>query len=118
MTRAREGELPPRCQDCDGRLKPDTVLFGERLPEHARLRADKLAQDADVFLAVGSSLTVEPAASLPLTAARHGAAVAVVNMDDTQHDDRADHVFHADVTEVLPALVEAVERRDVGGADG
>jgi NAD-dependent deacetylase len=108
LERAREGERPPLCRDCGGTLKPDTVLFGEQLPKVAHTRAEKLARDSDVFLAVGSSLTVEPAASLPAAAARGGATLAVVNFDETRYDDRADYHFRADVTEVLPALAAAV----------
>lgn len=108
MARAREGDLPPTCEACGGTLKPDTILFGERLPVGERRRATKLARESDVFLAVGSSLTVEPAASLPMTAADRNATLAVINADPTKHDERADYVFHADVTDVLPALADAV----------
>ncbi|PSQ15862.1 NAD-dependent protein deacetylase [Halobacteriales archaeon QS_8_69_26] len=105
--RARDGELPPTCGECGGVYKPDVVLFGESMPDGAMAEARGLAEDADVFLAVGSSLTVEPAASLPRIAARDG-TLAVVNLDSTPHDGRADHVFRADVTELLPDLVERV----------
>jgi NAD-dependent deacetylase len=67
--RVRAGETPPRCGECNGVLKPDVVLFGEELPEHALLKSHALAERADVFLVAGSSLAVEPAASLPETAA-------------------------------------------------
>lgn len=106
--RARDGELPPQCTDCGGVLKPDVVLFGERLDPVDLERARTLARGADVFLAVGSSLTVEPAASLPRLAARTGATLAVVNLDETPYDDRADVALRADVTTVLPRLREAV----------
>ncbi|MFB6305135.1 MAG: NAD-dependent protein deacylase [Haloferacaceae archaeon] len=107
--RAAAGELPPRCE-CGGPLKPDVVLFGEALPQERLAEARRLARDADVFLAVGSSLTVEPAASLPRTASRSGRLV-VVNLDPTDVDGLADAVFRADVTAVLPALAEAVAER-------
>ncbi|GAD53888.1 NAD-dependent protein deacetylase of SIR2 family [Halarchaeum acidiphilum MH1-52-1] len=99
--RVRDGETPPRC-DCGGLLKPDVVLFGERLPDAFR-EARRLARDADAFLVAGSSLTVEPAASLPATAARHG-DLCIVNYDATPHDDVATAVCRDDVTDVLPAL--------------
>lgn len=107
--RARAGELPPRCPECDGVLKPATVLFGERLPGDDLARARTHAKNSDVLLVAGTSLTVEPAASLPATAARNGATVILVNAEPTPGDGLADHVFHADVTETLPALREAVE---------
>ncbi len=106
--RVRDGEVPPRCADCGGLLKPDVVLFGEQLPEEARLRAHSLARNCDVFLAVGSSLTVEPAAGLPREAATRGATLAVVNLEATGLTDRADYDLRADVTEVLPRLADLV----------
>jgi NAD-dependent deacetylase len=109
--RAENGELPPRCGACDGVLKPDTVLFGEQLPEHALLRGHALAQKADVFLAVGSSLTVEPAASLPEEAHDRGASLLVVNHDPTPISDVADYDLRADVTDVLPAIRDRVLER-------
>lgn len=104
--RVRDGERPPRCEACGGVLKPDVVLFGEQLPREALVDARRLAADSDVFLAVGSSLTVEPAASLPRTAAGSGATLVVVNLDRTAVSDRAEYDFRADVTDVLPRLVD------------
>ena len=106
---ARAGELPPTC-DCGGTFKPDVVLFGEQLPRTTLQEARELAAATDVFLAVGSSLQVEPAASLPRRAARDG-TLAIVNLDPTEQDSLADYCLHADVTEVLPRLVEAVGER-------
>lgn len=100
--RVREGESPPRC-DCGGLLKPDVVLFGESLPGTIMAEAQRRARECDVFLAVGSSLTVEPAASLPKAGARDG-VLAICNFDPTPHDDRADALVREDVTEVLPEL--------------
>ena len=109
--RAREGEVPPRCETCEGVLKPDVVLFGQSLPEGALQQAQRHAREADVFLAVGSSLTVEPAASLPRVAGQRGASVAVVNLDETGVSERAEYDIRADVTEVLPAVTARVRRR-------
>ncbi|MCL7418645.1 MAG: NAD-dependent protein deacetylase, partial [Halalkalicoccus sp.] len=105
--RVREGELPPCC-DCGGIFKPDVVLFGESLPGAIMAEARRRARECDVFLAVGSSLTVEPAASLPKAGARDG-FLAICNFDPTPHDDRAEVVLHEDVTEVLPALVARLD---------
>jgi NAD-dependent deacetylase len=108
LERARGGELPPECADCGGVLEPDAVLFGEPLPRDRLRRAEALADTCDVFLVVGSSLEVEPAASLPRRAARSGASLVVVNLDPTPVDDRADHVFRGKAGEVLPDLADAV----------
>ena len=108
MERARGGDVPPTCENCDGTLKPDTVLFGEQLPEDALMRSQATAENAGVFLAVGSSLTVEPAASLPRIAARQGATLVLVNLESTPLSSRADYDFRADVTEALPRLRRAV----------
>lgn len=106
--RAASGGRPPQCESCDGVLEPDAVLFGERLPADALARARRLVEEGDAMVVAGSSLAVEPAASLPDRAARTGATLVVVNREETPVDARADHVFRADVTEVLPALRDAV----------
>lgn len=106
--RARDGELPPRCEACSGVLKPASVLFGEPLPESALLQAHVHAEKSDAFLVAGSSLTVEPAATLPQTAAETGATLIVVNDEPTPHDGLAAFVFRGDVTEVLPGIRDAV----------
>ena len=102
------GSTPPRCDRCDGVLKPDVVLFGESLSDGALRAARERATEADVFLAIGSSLQVEPAASLPRQAVRNGATLVVVNLDSTPVDGLATTVIAADVLDVLPALRDAV----------
>ncbi|MFB6169774.1 MAG: NAD-dependent deacetylase [Haloarculaceae archaeon] len=106
--RAADGELPPSCPECGGVLKPDVVLFGEQLPEHALLMSHARAEKADVFLVAGSSLSVEPAASLPGTALDRGATLVLANLEPTDYSDRATYDFRSDVTDVLPRLRDAV----------
>lgn len=106
--RAAATALPPECEECQEPLKPDSVLFGEALPEHAIFEANALAARSDVFIVVGSSLTVEPAASLPDTAVEDGATLVIINLEPTPLDERADITFHEDVTSVLPRLAERV----------
>jgi len=106
--RVADGTVPPECESCGGVLKPDVVLFGEQLPEHALLRAHSRAEKADVFLVAGSSLTVEPAASLPETASGKGATLVVVNDDPTPISTHAEYDWRADVTDALPRLRDAV----------
>jgi NAD-dependent deacetylase len=105
--RVRAGETPPRCE-CGGIYKPAVVLFGEDLPENALARSQILAEQADVFLAAGSSLTVEPAASLPGMAADGGAILAIVNLEPTPVSDRATYDWRADLTDALPRVADAV----------
>ncbi|SNR32557.1 Sir2 family NAD-dependent protein deacetylase [Halorubrum vacuolatum] len=103
--RARGGELPPTCE-CGGPFKPDVVLFGELLPAAAHRRAKRLAAESDVFIAAGSSLTVDPAASLP-TRIGDG-TLAVINLERTRYADTAAYDIRADVTDALPALLDRV----------
>ena len=109
--RVADGEIPPSCDHCGGTLKPDVVLFGEELPEHALFRAQSLAEQADTFVVAGSSLTVQPAASFPQVAASNGATLVLVNLESTPLSDRAEYDFRADVTDALPALSTRVQER-------
>ncbi|WP_255196223.1 SIR2 family NAD-dependent protein deacylase [Halorarius litoreus] len=106
--RVRDGAVPPTCEHCDDPLKPDVVLFGEQLSEHALFRAQSLAEQADTFIVAGSSLTVQPAASFPRVAASSGATLVLVNLESTPLSGRAEYDFRADVTDVLPELAARV----------
>lgn len=98
----------PRCPRCGGLLRPDVVWFGELLPFEAMERATVAARTCDVFLSVGTSNLVEPAASLPWTAARHGALVAVINpSEEGQHTGPRIHHLLGKAGDVLPALLDA-----------
>ncbi len=110
VARVRDGDVPPRCS-CGGVFKPDVVLFGERLPGGALQRARALARESDVFLAIGSSLVVQPAAALPRQAAGTDATLAIVNLETTPYDTDASVLLRADVTDVLPRLRDAVADR-------
>ncbi|MFB6118511.1 NAD-dependent deacetylase [Halosegnis sp.] len=102
----RTGDIDgaPRCPDCEGLLKPDVVLFGERLPMAPLNEARSLARTADCLLVVGSSLTVEPAASLPEIAADTGGALVVINLEETHVSGRAAVDLRASATEALSTL--------------
>lgn len=106
--RVLSGEMPPLCPDCESVLKPDVVLFGEQLPAGALQAARDAADRASVFLAIGSSLAVEPAASLPRIADRRGATVAVINLEETSATEFAAIDLLEDVTVALPRLAEKV----------
>ncbi|MFB6153079.1 MAG: NAD-dependent deacetylase [Halodesulfurarchaeum sp.] len=114
IDRLRAGQLPPTCPECDGPLEPDAILFGEQLPEPGMDRARRLALRSDAFLAVGSSLTVEPAASLPELAETAGAALIVDNLDPTPVDDRAAVRTDRPAEEFLPDLRRSLEETGEG----
>jgi len=99
----RSTHNPPKC-DCGGFLKPATVSFGQSMPEKPIRIAYDAARRADLAVSVGSSLTVEPAASVPLTARQSGAFYAIINRGSTPHDASADLVLDEDVTQVLPEV--------------
>jgi NAD-dependent deacetylase len=98
----------PRCPGCGAVPKPDVVMFGELLPVDAFGRATRLAQEAALLLAVGSSLEVWPVAGLPEETLAHGGKLAIVNRDPTQYDARAALVVHASAGEVLASCAAAL----------
>ncbi len=99
----RRTQDPPTCE-CGGFLKPATVSFGQSMPEKAMRTAFDAARRSDLAVSVGSSLTVEPAASVPLAAKHSGAYYAIINRGSTPHDTSADLVLDEDVTRVLPEV--------------
>ena len=100
-----ETRLPPQCPDCQGTLKPDVVFFGESLPADVLDAAFSESQRCDLFIVVGSSLVVQPAATLPAIAKQNGARLVIINRDPTPLDRIADLVFHSSASDVLGALV-------------
>jgi len=108
LERVHGGEEDPRCLGCGGILKSATISFGENLVPADLDRARRAAQDSDLFLAVGSSLTVYPAAGLPEVALAAGARLVVMNAQDTPFDRYSAVVISHQLGEVLPALVERV----------
>lgn len=95
----------PDCPDCGGFIKTATVSFGQAMPDAAMRRAQELAQSCDLFLAIGSSLVVWPAAGFPLMAKRSGARLLILNREPTEFDDIADLVLHQDIGAVLEPLI-------------
>ncbi len=96
----------PRCAQCQSVLKPDAILFGEPLPYNTLRQSQEDALHCDLFVVVGSSLEVEPAADLPFLAQRRGAQVLVINYRPTPVDARAALVIQADAALVLPRLAD------------
>jgi NAD-dependent deacetylase len=98
------GGRAPDC-DCGGYIKTATVSFGQAMPEAAMARAETLTLGCDLFLAIGSSLVVWPAAGFPMLAKRNGARLAIINREETEFDDMADLVIHDDIGTVLAPFV-------------
>ncbi len=104
----QDGERPPRCPRCGSYLRPDVVWFGELLPEQALRAAREAARTCDIFLSIGTSGVVEPAASIPLEARTAGAIVVEVNPDSTPLSRLATFRLAGPSGEVLPRLVNTV----------
>jgi NAD-dependent deacetylase len=105
LDRVRAGDLDPHCEVCGGILKSATISFGQALDPEVLARAEGAALDCDLLLAVGSSLSVFPAAALVPLAYRNGAVVVVVNAQPTPFDDLAAAVVRDPISQVLPALI-------------
>ena len=99
------GEIDPCCPLCGGFLKSATILFGQRLPTDVLARAKELAEQCDLFLVVGSSLKVNPAAMLPRRALHNDVPLIIINIQPTPLDAYADVVIQEKAGDVLPALV-------------
>ncbi|HRX79355.1 MAG: NAD-dependent deacylase [Planctomycetaceae bacterium] len=106
VERFLELDCPPDCPECGGFMKHATVSFGQSLPADVLQESIEFAEQADLFLAIGSSLVVHPAASLPMLAKRSGARLVIINRDSTSQDDAADVVMNASIGDTLLAIDE------------
>jgi NAD-dependent deacetylase len=119
LDRVRAGDPDPSCRDCGGVLKSATISFGQALDPLVLEHAEELAYDCDVLLAVGSTLTVHPAAGYVPLAKRAGAALVIVNGEPTAYDHLADAVVRGSISRVLPALVAApLRQRTASSGEG
>ena len=105
LERVRAGDADPACGQCGGILKSATILFGEGLSPGVMERAMQAALEADVLIAVGSTLQVYPVAGVVPAAKQAGARLVILNADPTQFDRMADAVLHKPIGETLPLLV-------------
>ena len=96
----------PTCTWCGGILKVDVVYFGETLPVDALDRAVREAEDCDIFVAIGTTLSVYPVAGLAGSAVRSGAKLIIVNDEPTNYDDEAHRIIRDPIDEAVPALVD------------
>lgn len=104
---ADTGDVPPRCPNCGAPLRPDVVWFGELLPAEQLTQARDAALDCDVFMSIGTSGQVEPAASLPYLAMRHNATIVIINPEVQQSTSRGYYSISEKAGVFLPQLVRA-----------
>jgi NAD-dependent deacetylase len=102
-----EGNAPD-CERCGGLLKPATISFGQALLPEVLARATEESERCDLFLVIGSSLQVYPAAGFPLLAVERSASLAIVNLQETPHDTHAEAVVRGMAGEVLPPIVASL----------
>jgi NAD-dependent deacetylase len=108
LARVEAGEVDPPCLECGGILKPATVMFGERLDPVVLGQAAAVSKGCQIFVAVGTSLQVQPAAGLAGVAADHGARLIIVNAEPTPYDDRADDIVRDPIGTALPELLRGL----------
>jgi NAD-dependent protein deacetylase/lipoamidase len=99
------GGRAPDCADCGGLIKTATISFGQAMPEAAMRRGEEMTQACDLFIAIGSSLVVWPAAGFPLMAKRNGARLVIINREPTEFDDLADLVVRHDIGDTLAPFI-------------
>ncbi|WP_055627561.1 SIR2 family NAD-dependent protein deacylase [Streptomyces hirsutus] len=108
LARVEAGEDDPSCPECGGILKSATVMFGERLDPVVLHDALAITKACQIFIAVGTSLQVQPAAGLAGVAADHGARLIIMNAEPTPYDDRADEVVREPIGTALPELLRTL----------
>jgi NAD-dependent deacetylase len=114
LARVDAGEADPACRECGGILKSATVMFGERLDPVVLGEAVAVTKACQVFIAVGSSLQVQPAAGLAGVAADHGARLIIVNAEPTPYDELADEVVREPIGTALPRLLRGLSTESAG----
>jgi NAD-dependent deacetylase len=107
MRLMRKGREIPTCE-CGGWIKPDVILFGESMPSKTFQAAEKMAASCDILLVVGTSLQVEPAASIPFVTRNNRGKIVIVNRESTPLDWMADHIFLGKAEKILPHLMKLV----------
>ncbi len=108
LARVRAGEADPPCKSCGGVLKTATISFGQNLEREDIERSEMASVSSDVFIAIGTSLGVYPAAMMPDLALRAGAKLAILNAEETPYDSAAHMVLRERLGTLLPRLVEMV----------
>tara|TARA_B100000963_G_scaffold260594_1_gene228836 strand:+ start:62 stop:799 length:738 start_codon:yes stop_codon:yes gene_type:complete len=101
----KENQKPPNCQDCKGFIKTATISFGQPMPQKEMMRAQYEATNCDLMVAVGSSLVVYPAATIPLLGKQSGAKFVILNNEPTEMDEFADLVINANISETFDTIL-------------
>ena len=109
LARVQAGDVDPKCQLCGGILKSDTILFGQSLDQVVMQKAMQASSECDVFLAIGTSLSVFPACNTLPRAKSCGAKIVIVNGQPTEMDVYADAIVNAPIAEVLPQICGVVK---------
>ncbi|UCH81722.1 MAG: Sir2 family NAD-dependent protein deacetylase [Nitrospiraceae bacterium] len=109
QTWLEQGEIDPSCDVCQGYVKPATISFGQSMPESEMIRAFKCAASCDLLLMIGSSLQVEPAASIPREAFSNGAKLIYINRTQTPTDNLADVCFRENASQVFDELLKLLK---------
>jgi NAD-dependent deacetylase len=109
--RLDKGEKIPDCEACHGILKPDVVLFGETLPEGVFEEATHRSHSADLFIVIGSTLIVYPAAYIPAEAVNSGAKLVIINLSSTPLDSRATVLIRAKAGETMTKVIQLVREK-------
>ena len=104
------GDLAPTCE-CGGYLKPDTISFGQSMPMEKVRQAIAHSERSDLFVVVGSTLLVQPAAHMPIYAKQNKAFLAIINLSDTPCDDAADLLIRDKAGGVLDGILQAVKNQ-------
>ncbi|MBY9007939.1 MAG: hypothetical protein KGD63_14450 [Candidatus Lokiarchaeota archaeon] len=106
----KSSNLPPKCKICSSPLKPSVILFREILPSFECYKSQQLAKETDILLVVGSSLTVNPIANLPLYSINAGRKLIIINDESTYLDDKANVVIKNRTEIILPLLLEQIKK--------
>jgi NAD-dependent deacetylase len=102
-------DLFPACEKCQGILKPDVVFFGEMLPQDTLRLAERESEKSDLFMVIGSSLVVYPAAYMPLYAKQSGAKIVIINMGQTGQDNIADIFINAPAGDTMSRIISRLK---------
>jgi NAD-dependent deacetylase len=108
---AEEGVEDPHCKDCQGILKPEGIFFGESLPEKALREATFYSTHCDLFIVIGSTLIVTPAAFMPSYAVESGAKLAIINLSSTPLDRQASILICGKAGEVMSKVLDKMRRK-------
>jgi len=107
--RIAAGDRAPECESCGGLLKPATISFGQSMPERETREAFRHSADCDLFIVIGSSLVVFPAAQMPVVAKQSGAKLVIINRDETACDERADVIVKGQAGTIMAAILDEVK---------